>query len=93
MLWLRLKAPDILGHEKNKTKVPERKEYVYYQERWEGQYWRGVPLNPVAEHYEGRYGLNSLQSPTLIEQTGEIEYMELDPAKVQTIYYLHFLKN
>ena len=24
-------------------------EFIYYQERWEGKDWRGVPLNPVGE--------------------------------------------
>ena len=46
---VRLKAPDFLS----KDKVSPRKEYVYYTERWEGKDWKGVPLNPVAEHYEG----------------------------------------
>jgi hypothetical protein len=50
---VRLKAPDILGQVKNKTKVAERKEWLYYQERWTGVNFMGVPVNPVAEHVEG----------------------------------------
>ena len=64
---------------------------MYYQERWEGLSWRGLPLNPVAEHYEGRYD-RQFTKPHINEQNGEIEYMELDPTKVQTIYYLPFSK-
>ena len=42
---VRLKAPDYFGSsEKNKTKLPERKEFIYYQERWEGKDWRGLPI-------------------------------------------------
>ena len=52
---VRLKAPDYLGQEKNKSKLPERKDFVYFTERWEGKGWNGVPINPVAEHIEG-YG-------------------------------------
>ena len=88
---VRLKAPDYLGQEKNKLKVPERKEFLYYQERWEGLSWRGLPLNPVAEHYEGRYD-RQFTKPHINQENGEIEYMELDPTKVQTIYYLPFSK-
>ena len=33
MHMVRLKAPDYLGQEKDKTKLPERKEFIYYQER------------------------------------------------------------
>jgi hypothetical protein len=88
---VRLKAPDILGQEKNKTKVPERKEFIYYQERWEGLNWRNVPLNPVAEHIEGRY-IKQFVKPHINQQNGEMEYMELDVGKAQTIYYLPFSK-
>ena len=88
---VRLKAPDILGQQKNKLKVPERKEFIYYQERWEGLNWRNVPLNPVAEHYEGRYD-RQFTKPHINQQNGEIEYMELDVGKVQTIYYIPFSK-
>ena len=88
---VRLKAPDILGSEKNKTKVPERKEFLYYQERWDGRDWRNLPLNPVAEHIEGRYD-RQFTKPHINQQNGEIEYMQLDVGKAQTIYYLPFSK-
>ena len=52
---VRLMAPDYLRQEKDKTKLPERKEFIYYQEMWEGKDFRGVPLNPVVEHIEGKY--------------------------------------
>ena len=50
-----LRAPDFLTQEKDKSKLPERKEFVYYQEMGEGKDWRGVPLNPVSEHIEVKY--------------------------------------
>ena len=68
---VRLKAPDILGQEKNKLKVPERKEILDHQERWEGLSHRGVPLNPVAEHIEGRYE-KQFTRPHFSQETGEI---------------------
>ena len=43
---VRLFAPDYLG-QKDKSKLAERKEFIYYQEMWEGNDCRGVPLNPV----------------------------------------------
>ena len=66
---VRLKAPDYLGQEKNKTKLPERKEFIYYQERWEGKDWRGLPLNPVGEHIEGRYD-RQFTKPHINQQNG-----------------------
>ena len=40
---VRLIAPDYLG-QKDKSKLPERKEFIYYQEMWEGKDFRGVHL-------------------------------------------------
>jgi hypothetical protein len=88
---VRLKAPDILGQEKTKAKVAERKEWLYYQERWTGVNFMGVPVNPVAEHYEGRYE-RQFTKPHINQQTGEIEFYEVDVGKQQTIYYLPFSK-
>jgi hypothetical protein len=88
---VRLRAPDILGQEKNKTKVAERKEFLYYQERWEGVNFMGVPVNPVADHIEGYYQKQFVK-PHINQLTGELEYHELDVGKTQTIYYLPFSK-
>jgi hypothetical protein len=88
---VRLRAPDILGQEKNKTKVAERKEWLYYAERWEGVNFMGVPVSPVADHIEGRYE-RQFTKPHINQQTGELEYYELDAGKQQTIYYLPFSK-
>ena len=86
-------APDYLGQEKekDKTKLPERKEFIYYQEMWEGKDFRGVPLNPVVEHIEGKYDKQFTRAH-INQQTGEIDYMELDSTKAQTIYYIPYSK-
>ena len=90
---VRLMASDWLGLEKEKdnTKLPERKEFIYYQEMWEGKDFRGVPLNPVIEHIEGKYD-KQFTRPHINQQTGEIDYMELDSTKAQTIYYIPYSK-
>jgi hypothetical protein len=88
---VRLKAPDYLIQEKDKTKLPERKEFIYYQEMWEGKDWRGTPLNPVTEHIEGRWTKQATR-PYFSQETGEIDYMMLDPTKAQTIYYIPYSK-
>ena len=42
---VRLTAPDYLGQERDKSKLPERKEFIYYH-RTLGRSgsWKGVPL-------------------------------------------------
>ena len=47
-IMIRLKAPDY------STPNRERKEYIYYRERWEGVDWRNIPINPV-NHTVGVY--------------------------------------
>lgn len=91
MHMVRLKAPDYLGQEKDKTKLPERKEFIYYQEEWRGNDWRGVPLNPVSEHIEG-YWIKQFTRPHFSQETGEIDYYQLDTARAQTIYYIPYSK-
>ena len=88
---VRLKAPDYLGQEKDKSKLPERREFLYYQERWCGLAWNGIPLQPVAEHYEGIW-TKQYTRPHFNEQTGEIDYYSLDPMRAQTIYTIPFSK-
>ena len=88
---VRLKAPDYLGQEKDKTKLPERKEFIYYQERWNGLAWNGIPLQPVAEHIEG-YWVKQGTKPHWDDKTGEIDYYSLDPMKAQTIYTIPYSK-
>ena len=84
---VRLKAPDFLS----KDKVSPRKEYVYYTEWWEGKDWKGVPLNPVAEHYEGVW-TKQFSKPHFNEQIGEIDYYQLDVGKQQIIYTIPWSK-
>jgi hypothetical protein len=84
---VRLRAPDYSSNEK----VPPRKEWIYYQEMWEGKDWRGTPLNPVMEHFEGRW-TKQFTKPHFSKETGEIDYYQLDFAKAQTIYYIPYSK-
>ena len=79
---IRLKAPDFLS----KDKVSPGKEYVYYTERWEGKDWKGVPLNPVAEHYEGVW-TKQFTKPHFNAETGEIDYYQLDVGKATNNLY------
>jgi hypothetical protein len=58
---------------------------------WEGKGWNGVPLNPVSEHIEGKYN-KQFTKPHFNQQTGEVDYMQLDSARAQTIYYIPYSK-
>ena len=88
---VRLTAPDYLSLSSSKdTKVPPRKEFVYYVERWTGFSWRGIPLNPV-EHTVGYYNKQFLK-PHYSQEDGGIDYEELDVGKHQTIYYIPYSK-
>jgi hypothetical protein len=51
------------------TKKHERKEYLYYLETWHAKNWLGVPLEPINEHYEGRY-TEVITKPILDQTTG-----------------------
>jgi hypothetical protein len=84
---VRLKAPDYSSNEK----VPPREEWIYYQERWDGKDWRGVPLNPVGEHIEGVW-TKQFTKPHFSQETGEIDYYQLDTTKAHTIYYIPYSK-
>ena len=88
---VRLIAPDYLSVKEGSNEKPQRKEFLYYQESWEGKDFLGRQLNPVSEHFEGRYD-KQFTKPHINEQTGEIDYMELDPTKAQTIYYIPYSK-
>ena len=88
---VRLKAPDYLAQEKDKLKVPERKEFIYFLEEWRGLDFRGVPLNPVMEHIEGKYD-KQFTRLHFNQETGEIDYYQLDSTKAQTIYYIPYSK-
>ena len=48
---VRLKAPDW----NSTTKKNERKEFIYYEEYWEGKDWLGIPIDPFDGHIEGKY--------------------------------------
>ena len=50
-----------------------------------------VPLNPVAEHYEGVW-TKQFTKPHFNEQTGEIDFYQLDPGRAQTIYTIPYSK-
>ena len=72
-------------------KKPDRKEYLIYRERWLGKDLRGVPINPVGEHWEGVW-TKRFTRPVVNQSTGEVSYMELDPGKTQKIYTIPFSK-
>jgi hypothetical protein len=62
---VRLKAVDW------NTKKHERKEYIYYEERWEAKDWLGHPiLNPIDGHIEGKY-TEVLTRPVFDKVTGD----------------------
>jgi hypothetical protein len=62
---VRLRAPDW------NTKKHERKEFIYYEEYWNGKNWLGIPIkNPLSGHIEGKY-TEVLTRPKLDERTGE----------------------
>ncbi len=48
----------------------ERKEFIWYEERWEGVNWLGIPVNPIDGHIEGKY-TECVTRPVLDERTGE----------------------
>ena len=90
----RLRAPDYLSlslsSNKNKedVKVPPRREFIFYMERWEAKSWRGIPLNPVM-HTVGVYNKQFLK-PHYNQQDGGIDYEELDVGRAQTVYYIPY---
>lgn len=62
---VRLRAPDW------NTAKNERKEFIYYEEYWEGKNWLGIPIkNPFSGHIEGKY-TEVVTKPVLDERTGE----------------------
>lgn len=81
----RLWAPDY------STPKHERKQYIYYQEEWSGQDWRGIPVFMRNEHYEGVYTKRYLR-PHLNEKTGEIDYNELDNTRAEVTYEIPWNK-
>ena len=50
-------------------KKNERKEFIWYEERWEGKNWLGVPVNLIDGHIEGKY-IEVLTKPILDTITG-----------------------
>ena len=65
----------------------ERKEFIWYEERWTGVNWLGVPVNPIDGHIEGRYS-EVVTRPVLDERTGE----HIDNAfdRTRETYYIPF---
>jgi hypothetical protein len=85
---VRLKAPDYSSS--NPSEKHERKEWLYYLEKWEGVDWRGVPVNPVREHFQGVY-TKQFTRPVYGERGDIIDY-KLDPTKAQKTYLIPFSK-
>ena len=68
----------------------ERKEFIWYEERWEGKNWLGVPLkNPIDGHIEGKY-MEVVTTPKLDERTGE--HIDNAFAGTRESYYIPFTK-
>jgi hypothetical protein len=69
----------------------ERKEYLYYDEYWEGKNFLGISVtNPViGEHIQGRY-MEVVTRPKLDERTGE--HIENVFAGTRERYYIPFSK-
>lgn len=63
-LIVRLKAIDY-----DDPKLP-RKEYLYYEELWEGKNHLGIPLSPVTNQFEGMF-YEVVTRPELDKHTGE----------------------
>jgi hypothetical protein len=53
--------------------------------------FRGVPLNPVSDHYEGVW-TKQFTRPNWNQEDGTIDYYQLDSTKAQTIYYIPYSK-
>ena len=83
MVMIRCRAID---YSIDNPKKQERKEYLFYQERWEGRRLEGGPLNPV-DSLVGRYTKQFLK-PHINQMTGEIDYHELG-RKCCEVYLLY----
>ena len=91
-VMVRCKAPDYLAlkDDSQNQKKPDRKEYLIYREHWEGVDWKGIPVNPVAP-WSGYY-TKRFTRPHVNQQTGEVDFLELDPGRMQKIHYIPFSK-
>ena len=78
----RLKAPDW------NTKKRERKEFIYYEERWEGKNWLGIPIDPIDGHIEGKY-IEVLTKPILIQEQVCIKTTLLEAPENRITFHLH----
>jgi hypothetical protein len=81
---IRLKARDY------STPNRERKEHIYYRETWQGVDFRNIPINP-GNHTIGVY-TKQVTRPHINDQTGEVDFMILDPTKAQLTYYIPYSK-
>ena len=86
-MMVRLKSYDWLSV-KDTDKRPERKEYIWYQERWTGKNKMGLDIMPVS-HTMGYYQKQFVRAHQ-DSRTGDIDYNVLDPSAQQTIYYIPF---
>ena len=68
----------------------ERKEFIYYEERWTAVNWLGIPLkNPIDGHVEGKY-MEVVTTPKLDERTGE--HIDNAFGGTRESYYIPFTK-
>lgn len=82
---VRLRATDW-----NTTKH-ERKEFIYYEEDWEGKNWLGIPITKgcPSGHIEGKY-TEVVMKPVLDERTGE--HIDNAFSGTREAYYIPFSK-
>src|ERR1043166_6596593 len=80
----RSKAPDWNSPKR------ERKEFIWYEERWTGVNWLGIPIeNPLDGHIEGKY-TEVLTRPVLDQRTGE--HIDNAFAGTRVAYYIPWSK-
>ena len=87
---VRLKAPIIWIKRWIKQSCQSEKNYLLSR-GMEGQRIGVGFLNPVSEHIEG-YWIQAIHKATFSQETGEIDYYQLDTARAQTIYYIPYSK-
>jgi hypothetical protein len=72
------------------TPKRERKEYIYYEETWNAKNWLGVDINPITDHFEGKYS-EVVTRPVFDTRTGD--HIDNEFAGLRDRYYIEFSKD
>jgi hypothetical protein len=67
----------------------EKREYIYYQETFNAKNWLGVDIDPISDHFEGKYS-EVVTRPVFSPQTGD--HIDNEFAGVRDVYYIEFSK-